>query len=126
MIIRAPLYCMQTKVKKFIYNLNVYRNAHFRTLSSVKIKYKAQVHNQIELLPQLHRISLTFILYPKTRRRTDTTNVCCIHDKFFADALVEHGKIPDDDYTHIVKTTYLFGEVDKENPRVEIHIKPEM
>jgi hypothetical protein len=122
MMIVAPLFCMQTKVKKFIYNLNIYRNAHYRTLSSVKIKYKAQVYNQLELMPAFTRIGLTFILYPKTRRKTDLTNVCCIHDKFFADALVESGKIPDDDYKHIVETNYRFGGVDPTYPRVEIYI----
>jgi len=62
MKIVAPLFCMQTKTKKFIYNLNVYRNAHYRTLSSVKIKYKAQVSDQIDPLPQLHSIDLVYVL----------------------------------------------------------------
>jgi len=123
MIVIAPLFCMQTRLKKFIYNLNIYRNAHYRTLSSVKIKYKAQVLDQIKELPTLTAVRLTYTLYPKTHRRTDLTNVLCIHDKFFADALVEAGKLEDDDYKHIVKTTYLFGKVDKVSPRVEIHIE---
>ena len=119
----APLFCMQSKKKKFIYNLNVYRNAHYRTLNTVKINYKADVSDQIDLLPQLHRIGLTYVLYPKTRRRTDLANVLSVHDKFFADALVECGKIEDDDYKHVVTTTYKFGRVDPTYPRVEIYIQ---
>ncbi len=123
MIIKAPLYCMQNKKKKFIYNLNVYRNAHYRTLSAAKIKYKAQVQDQIDLLPTMSTVVLEYVLYPKTRRRTDLTNVLSVHDKFFADALTELGKIPDDDYKHVIQTTYSFGAVDKDDPRVEIHIQ---
>ena len=116
----APLYCMQTKTKKFIYGMNIYRNAHYRTLSSVKIKYKAEIQNQIDLLPQLDIVHLKYVLYPKTRRKMDLANVLSIHSKFFEDALQD--KIPDDDYHHIPQITYSFGKVDPINPRVEIHI----
>lgn len=78
------------------------------------------VQDQIDLLPELTTVSLEYILYPKTKRRTDLTNVLSIHSKFFEDALQD--KIPDDDYHHIPKVTYSFGEVDPGNPRVEIHI----
>lgn len=124
-MIIAPLFCMQSKTKKFIYNLNVYRNAHYRTLHKVKIEYASQVSDQIKDVFPMDRISLTYILYPKTRRRTDLANVLSIHDKFFCDALVSQGKLPDDDYTHVIQTTYKFGKVDKENPRVEILITQE-
>ena len=92
------------------------------TLNGVKVKYKALIQDQLDLLPELTRISLKLILFPKTRRRMDLTNMLSIQDKFFCDALVESGKIADDDYLHIVETTYSFGEVDKVNPRTEIHI----
>ena len=92
------------------------------TLNGVKVKYKAIIQDQLDLLPELTRIRLELVLYPKTKRRMDLTNMLSIQDKFFCDALVESKKIPDDDYLHIVSTTYSFGEVDKENPRTEIHI----
>jgi hypothetical protein len=35
------------------------------------------------------------------------------------DVVVSEGRLVDDDYLHHVKTVYLFGEVDKINPRVD-------
>ena len=89
----------------------------------MKIKYKALVEEQIVLLPEFNKISLTFTLYPGSRRLCDIGNVISIHEKFFCDALVELGKIPDHDYRYLDETHNLFGEVDKHNPRVEILIK---
>jgi len=60
---------------------------------------------------------------PKTARRTDLGNVLSVHQKYFEDALVELGCIPDDDYKHIVRTTFVFGEKDKNDPRVIITVK---
>lgn len=78
---------------------------------------------QILALPVLSRITITYTVFPKTKRLCDVSNVCTVHDKFFCDALVELGRLPDDNYTFIPGIKYLFGEVDKVNPRVEIMIK---
>lgn len=53
----------------------------------------------------------------------DVSNVCSVVDKFFCDALVEEGRIPDDNYDHIPEIKYIFGEVDKTNPRVDVEIE---
>lgn len=74
---------------------------------------------QIEALPVFTKIQIDYVLYPASRRRTDLGNVISIHQKFFEDAICEMGKIEDDDYKHIIKTTNNFGCVDKDNPRVE-------
>jgi len=71
----------------------------------------------------MEQIELTLVLYPRNKKLTDLDNVCSIHTKYFSDCLVELGKLPDDNYKHLTKITYLFGEVDKTNPRVEIFIK---
>ncbi len=78
---------------------------------------------QIQAIHPMDMIDLVYTLFPKTKRLTDTSNVCCIHDKFFCDALVEFGKLKDDNYLFVKSATYKFGEVDKHNPRVEITIK---
>jgi hypothetical protein len=44
-------------------------------------------------------------------------------DKFFADALVELGKLPDDNYLHVPEINFRMGAIDSSNPRVEIFIK---
>jgi len=122
MILIAPLRIVRPRSKDWLINLNTYRNSHYMTLNGVKIKYKALMQDQIDLLPKLNRVQLKLVLFPKTRRRMDLTNMLSIQDKFICDALVLSGKLEDDDYLHIVETTYSFGEVDKENPRTEIHI----
>ena len=81
------------------------------------------LQDQISFLPKMESVELLYTLYPKTKRLTDISNVLSIHDKFFCDALVEAGKLPDDNYIHLKKITYQFGEIDPKNPRVEITIE---
>ncbi len=120
----APLSVPQSKKKKFILNLNVYRNAHFMTLNTVKKRYKAALEEQIKALPVFEKpIQIVYRLFPKTKRRTDIGNVLSVHQKFFEDALTEFGKIADDNYLYVPRTAQIFGEVDPSNPRVEIEIK---
>ena len=118
----SPLAVPKTKTKNFILNLNIYRNTHYQTLNKVKINYKTVMKNQIMKLPIFTKLSIEYTLYPKTKRLTDLENVISIHQKFFQDALVEFGRIEDDTYLHIVESIQRFGEVDKHNPRVEIHL----
>jgi len=106
----------------FALNLNIYRNAHFHTLNSAKATFKDAVAEQVMQLPDLANIQLEYTLYPATKRLCDISNICSIVDKFFCDAVVELGKLPDDNYTHLNKITYQIGEVDKHNPRVEVRI----
>lgn len=63
-------------------------------------------------------------MFPGSETKCDVSNVCCIVEKFFNDALVECGKIEDDNYTIVPTSRYNFGEVDKNNPRVEVVIHP--
>lgn len=108
--------------KRFILNLNVYRNTYYIVLNQAKSLYSEVMEEQIKALPEMDKIKVTFTVYPKTRRLTDIPNVCIIHDKFFMDALVHDGKLVDDNYKYHCESTYKFGEVDKENPRVDIEI----
>lgn len=76
----------------------------------------------IAKLPVFNKITLKLVMYPKTRAKFDVGNIGSIVEKFFLDALVEFGKLEDDNYVFCPTITYTFGEVDKLNPRVEIHI----
>jgi len=118
----SPLRVKQSEKKDFILNLNNYRNTHYRSLNTTKINYKAVMKEQIEGLPEFEVITVHYTIYPASRRRTDLGNVVSVHKKYFEDALVEFGRIPDDDYTHIIFNSESFGNVDKENPRVVITI----
>lgn len=112
----------QSSKKDFILNLNNYRNAHYQSLNKTKINYKNHMMKQISLLPKFEKIKITYILFPGTKRLCDVPNVCAVHDKYFQDALVEGDKIKDDNYLYVPEVSYIFGKIDKDNPRVEIHI----
>ena len=42
--------------------------------------------------------------------------------KFFQDAIVECGLLPDDNVNYIVANSEVYGGIDKDNPRVEAFI----
>jgi len=121
----APLRVKVTKQKWFVFNLNQYRNAHYHILNKAKILYKEALQSQIEGLPNYgdKQIIVHYMLFTKDKRLCDLDNVLAIHSKFFQDALVECKKISDDTYQNIVGSTFEFGEIDKENPRVEIKLR---
>lgn len=123
-VVNSPLQVAKTKATNFILNMNVYRNTHYQTLNKVKVNYKAAITPQIELLPKFTKVKLVYTLYPATKRLCDLTNVCSIHSKFFLDSLVELSVLPDDNYQHVLRETFQFGGVDRNNPRVEIAIHP--
>lgn len=120
----SPLAIPQTQTKRFILNLNVYRNTHYRSLNTVKQRYKDHMQAQIQTLVPLESVEPVFVLYPATRRLCDVSNVCAIHEKFCMDALVELGKLPDDNYRYVARSLYAFGQVDKHHPRVEVILAP--
>lgn len=77
----------------------------------------------VEKLPSYDPpIEITYYLYLGSKRMTDISNVCSIVDKYFCDVLVQEGKIPDDNYNHLVKVSYIFAGIDTKNPRVEVQI----
>lgn len=67
----------------------------------------------------IEKCVITFKYYMPTKRRTDNDNMT---PKFFLDAMVESGLIKDDSY-FIVNPLILWLGYDKNNPRMEIHIK---
>lgn len=119
----SPIEVWYSLKKKFRLNLNMYRNTHYRILNTCKIHYKDMMVPQIEKAPRFEKIICLYKVFPKSKRHFDVGNVCSIHEKFFEDALVELGKLPDDNTTYIPVVVYVVGEVDKENPRVEIYIQ---
>lgn len=108
--------------KEFMLNLNNYRNAYFRTLNQSKIMYKKTIVEQLQDKPRYERVAIIYQVFKGDNRRYDIGNVLSIHQKYFEDALVETGKLPDDKADLLPMVIYLKGEIDKENPRVEISV----
>ena len=122
-----PLEVFYTKNKKFILNLNNYRNAHYRVLSSAKKTYSDNLVEEIEkwdVKPSYKNpVHLEYVYYAKSNRRVDVSNPCSIIDKFACDALVRVGILEDDSSKQVESVAYLFGGVDKEFPRCRLTIK---
>lgn len=78
---------------------------------------------QILALPVLNKLHVSFHIYARTKGLFDVGNVASIHEKFFLDALVELGRLEDDNLKFIPTTDTAFMGVDKLNPRVEIILK---
>tara|TARA_R100001163_G_C4928904_1_gene105718 strand:+ start:44 stop:454 length:411 start_codon:yes stop_codon:yes gene_type:complete len=128
-----PLEVFYSKKKKFILNLNNYRNAHYRVLSIAKKTYSDDLVEMIKNLfikekwddiPRFDNpVDLEYVYYAKSNRRVDVSNPCSIIDKFTCDALVKVGILEDDSSKQIKSITYVYGGVDKENPRCRLTIK---
>ena len=123
-IIESPLYIQLSKNKKFILNLNNYRNMYFRTLNNSKIAYKQTMQEIIldQIPVPLDKIAIQYKVFKGDRRRFDVGNVASIHQKYFEDAIVELGRLPDDRHENLPLTFFSFGGVSTDRPRVEITI----
>jgi hypothetical protein len=114
--------------KRFILNLNIYRNTHHMTLNQAKALWKGIVADAVEYVGAIPLIppppyAFTYTVFPGSNRAFDLGNVLPIIQKFTDDALIELGIIPDDSYKVIREINYNFGGVDKNNPRAELFIE---
>ena len=101
-----------SKNKNWILNLNNYRNAHYQTLNKAKVNFKKTYLTEISKLPKFTKLqAIEYTLYRDSHRHCDVANVCSIVDKFFCDALVEAGKLPDDNYDFLKAVSYQWGGV---------------
>lgn len=117
-----------SKNKNWILNLNNYRNAHYQTLNKAKVNFKKTYLTEISKLPKFTELQLIeYTLYRDSYRHCDVANVCSIVDKFFCDALVEAGKLPDDNYDYLKSVNYQWGGVaDKAYVSIKLVGKTEM
>ncbi|AUR87177.1 RusA-like Holliday junction resolvase [Vibrio phage 1.097.O._10N.286.49.B3] len=126
-IVTAPTAVFLTrktkKDKRIPISLSWYRNSHHRENNEVKKYYKVLMKPQIDKLPKYIKPEITYVWFSKDKRKGDLGNHTAIHQKFFEDALVELGHIDGDDWRYITNAHQSFGGFDKDNPRVEIHIK---
>ena len=117
---KSPMKILAGKRKMLRLNLNEYRNTHYRILNNAKINYKEFMKNQIEKAKRLGKALFVYTVYPGSKRSFDIGNICCVHEKFFEDAFVELGKLEDDNANFLPLVVYMYGGIDKDNPRVDI------
>ena len=103
--------------KRFALNLNTYRNACYHVLNQAKINFKNELLlTYSELLKlKFNKVKITYIIIPHNKQLFDTKNIESIVDKFFCDALVECGIIPDDNYTVVSYGAPEVSEIVKNN-----------
>lgn len=121
--VEAALTLPRTRTQNTSLSLNAYRNWHFHVSNQLKKAYKTAIASQIDALPQFNTISVEYVICPKTKREFDLMNFACVQSKFFLDALVEAGKLPDDNYHHVISEHVFFGNVCPTNPRMIMIIK---
>ena len=108
-------------------NLNEYRNAPYFKLNNAKVNFKNEpsIKQQIEQLPVFDKVKLTYVIHYDFNKAFDVANIGAVADKFFSDALVEAGKLTDDNFKYVSQVSYKFGSIDKVNPRIEVYIHHE-
>ena len=122
-VVESPVSVLVGK-KKFMLNLNPYRNAHFQVLNRAKDEYKRIMHNEIIGLPHMmKRISVDYEIIFGDKRVHDGMNIIAVLSKFFLDALVAYGKIKDDNKNIVIHEEWNDGGFDKNNTKVLIYIK---
>jgi hypothetical protein len=103
-------------------NLNNYPNWSFFLYADIKRRYREALRAQLEGVRINTPCRLLFTLYRRDKRKGDRQNVLAVQEKFFCDAVTSYGCWPDDTDEYIISTTYQTGEIDRENPRVEVEI----
>jgi hypothetical protein len=111
------------KDRRIALNLNIWRNLHYIVSNQAKQAYRDLMKEHLDGLVFSEPIALTFVLFKQNKRQIDRSNVLCIVEKCFCDALTYYKCIPDDNDEFIISTSYFTGKLDKDNPRAEVYIK---
>lgn len=115
----------KTKKDKVVsLSLNWYRNAQFFENNAVKAKYKELVGWALVSAGTAARMDppVAFSYRYFFKRKSDVGNFHAVVEKFFLDALVEMGLLPEDNCEVVTGGEYEFAGYDKTNPRVEIEV----
>ena len=112
------------KKKTYYLNLNGYRNWQFHVNNLLKKSFKIATIGMLrELTPMQPPCKITYTIYYPNKRKFDVDNIGAIVGKFTHDALVEAGILEDDNHHYISEIHYVFGAVDKDNPRCDVVIE---
>ncbi len=109
--------------KRHSCNLNQYRQAHYRVTNALKKEFKEIITDDVLDLPVMEQVKIHYIIHYENKRLFDIDNIMSVISKYAQDALVELGRLPDDNYQHIIQITGTVGVINKENPHIEMRIK---
>ena len=114
---------IQVWKKTIALNLNWFRNCHHIVANNTKIEYKRLMREQLEWITIQTPISVSYYVRFGDRRAKDVWNFISVIEKFFLDALVEYGCIPDYNCEHVISSKYYYCGIDKWNEGIDIHIE---
>jgi len=91
--------------------------------NQIKKNYKKLIDPILdEIEPIKGPLKIIYTIYAKNRSKFDIGNVGSVVDKFLCDALVDKGILEEDNIDVIKSVEFVFGGVDKDNPRAEVEI----
>jgi len=101
--------------KTFSLNLNDYKGTNVKFLNKAKIIFKNNLYAAYPEIKKLKfkRLKVSYSITPHSRVLFDTMNVVSIVDKFFLDAIVEAGCLPDDNYNYV-----SYGHIETSQPEI--------
>lgn len=104
-------------------NVNWYRNVFYRDNNIAKAKFKKHIQYQLDKFDPIDgKVKIKYVYYAARNNNPDLDNFVGTVKKYFQDALVESGLLPDDNINYIIGNSEDYGGIDKENPRVEAFI----
>jgi Holliday junction resolvase RusA-like endonuclease len=129
-LVVLPVYYTQsfkTKPDKtFMVNLNWWRNSHHFIKNEVKVWFTDEILRQLKE-QDAKKIEGPYelaIVYHYKTVTSDLDNVCGLGAKHANDAFQKYGLVENDDVRHCKKSAFYVGEKDKDNPRLEVFIRP--
>lgn len=127
MTVILPIYYTQefkTKANKTsLVGMNLYRNAHHFLQNNMKKYFQDLVIEQLPpVVEVVQQFTVTYKLYYKSPV-CDASNVVALIEKFYLDAIKEHGLIVDDNVNYHISSSWRVIAQDKTNPRIEVTIK---
>lgn len=127
MTVILPIYYTQefkTKPNKTsLVGMNLYRNAHHFLQNNMKKHFQDLVIEQLPpVVEAVQQFTVTYKLYYKSPV-CDASNIVALIEKFYLDAIKEHGLIIDDNVNYHISSSWQVIAQDKTNPRIEVTIK---
>lgn len=127
MTVILPIYYTQefkTKPNKTsLVGMNLYRNAHHFLQNNMKKHFQDLVIEQLPpVIEVIQQFTVTYKLYYKSPV-CDASNIVALIEKFYLDAIKEHGLIIDDNVNYHISSSWQVIAQDKTNPRIEVTIK---
>ena len=127
MTVTLPIYYVQefkTKSNKTsLVGMNLYRNAHHFLQNNMKKHFQTLVIEQLPpVVEVIQQFTVTYKLYYKSPV-CDASNIVALIEKFYLDAIKEHGLIIDDNVNYHISSSWEVIAQDKANPRIEVTLK---